>query len=90
MKRTGRTKFDVEAFGDIAIDGQGAELVFKFSATRKLKTGRYVHYDLQVSACRWTVRKLAEQIKAMQDRDRARIAEETERLSREIAPLVKP
>lgn len=87
MTRT--KKLALETFDDVTIDGCGEALVFKLIACRTTKAGTFERYELQLKACRYSVRKLAQQIADMQERDRARIAEETARLSRELAPLVK-
>lgn len=74
--------------GSPIIEGSGEMLTFKINGWRKTKTGTHEQYELELRGCRHTVKLLAEQIAAMQVRDRQRLDNEINRLKREIAPLV--
>jgi hypothetical protein len=73
---------------DVELHGCGNNLEFQCTAVQQTKTGKQHRTKLRIKVCRDAIKQLAQQIAAMQERDRARIAEETARLSREIAPLV--
>lgn len=69
------------------ITGCGEEIVLNFRAGHKSKTGIYSLTDLRLRLDRYLVVELAAALASMQDRDRARIAVEVERLRTEMKPL---
>lgn len=83
-------RLNLAAIGGLRIEGCGEALSFQFTADRTNKAGRREQYEIHVTTCRYVVRQLAEQIAAMQERDRSRIAAQTHRLASELSPLVKP
>jgi hypothetical protein len=75
--------------GSPAIEGRGETLVFKVSGHRETKTGAFEYYDLELEACRHSIRQLADQIAKMQQRDRERLQWEFDRLKSEVKPLTE-
>jgi len=70
-------------------EGEGAELELRFLAMQTTKGRRTHRTVLVLKVNRVEVRKLMEEVAGMQVRDRVRIDGELERLTREIAPLVR-
>lgn len=80
------------ALGKPELEGVGEGLTLIFSAYRPAKYARGAETfrgEVRLEVGRYYVRWLAEQIAAMQVRDRERINDELARLSREVAPLLK-
>lgn len=71
------------------IEGAGAALVMTWDVSRQTKGGSFQRSKVKLQVDRYVVRQLAEQIMAMQERDRARIHQELERLVRETSPIVE-
>lgn len=86
--RDRKFKLELDVMGAPILEGRGENLEYLVKATRRTKGGRWESYELRLKACRGSVKQLAEQIALMQQRDRDRIAHETDRLRRELADLV--
>jgi hypothetical protein len=84
--RTRRLRLDCDLD---TIEGNGEQLVFKVKGGRLTKNGTHERYELELSACRYSVRQLLAQIRKMHLRDRERITWEFQRIDREIAELTK-
>jgi hypothetical protein len=72
--------------GDVyldAIEGCGSELTLKLRAYRKTKAGTPERYELELKACRYSVKQLLDGLKQMHVRDRERIQGELNRIARE-------
>lgn len=87
--RDRKFKLELDVIGPPIIEGRGENLEYSIKATRKTKGGRWESYEIKLKACRRSVKQIAEQIALMQQRDRDRIAHETDRLRRELADLVR-
>lgn len=73
------------------IEGEGANLSFKFEAIQQTRAGGRHRTVLVLDVDRSFVRGLCLQVAAMQARDLERIERERQRLQYEVAPLgVKP
>jgi hypothetical protein len=59
------------------------------SGHRLLKSGRYQCYDLELKACRYSVRQVLAQLRKMHLRDRERLERETARIEREQRELLQ-
>lgn len=70
-----------------AIDGCANDLTFKVIAHRKTKAGTHERYELELKACRYSVKQMLDGIKLMHARDRERINSELARIQREINAL---
>lgn len=79
--------WEMQTYGDPEIEGTGSELTFVVKAYRKTKAGTRHDFVLRIHACRHGVKVLAEQIRAMQDRDLERIRRETDRITTEVQAL---
>jgi hypothetical protein len=66
-----------------AIEGCGSELTLKLRAYRKTKAGTPERYELELKACRYSVKQLLDGLKQMHVRDRERIQGELNRIARE-------
>lgn len=80
-------KLTLEVGSLTAIDGFANELTFKLIAHRKTKAGTHERYELELKACRYSVKQLLDGIKLMHARDRERIQNELGRIEREINAL---
>lgn len=72
--------------GDVhleAIEGCGSELTLKLRAFRTTKAGTPERYELELKACRYSVKQLLDGLKQMHVRDRERIQGELNRIARE-------
>lgn len=85
-----RRKLQLVSGSRISIEGEGDDLHVKLDAHRRMKTGDYEFFSIDLSIGRWTVQQLARQIATMHERDRARLAKETARIYREIAAIEEP
>jgi hypothetical protein len=77
--------------GDVhleAIEGCGSELTLKLRAFRKTKAGTPERYELELKACRYSVKQLLDGIKLMHARDRERIQRELDRITSEKNALL--
>lgn len=70
-----------------AVTGDRDELVFLVRGSRKTKSGVWHEYELELTTCRGAVTRLLREIKSMHVRDRARIAHELDRITRELREL---
>ena len=70
-----------------ALEGSGDALEIHLKGYRTTKAGTYEEYDVIAKVCRHSVMQLLEQVKAMHERDRARLASETKRIERELGVL---
>jgi hypothetical protein len=70
------------------IEGRGAELEIKWQVFQTTKAGKQHRSLLTLKADRHVIRQLMEQVAQMQDRDRERLRDETNRLGTEISPVV--
>lgn len=71
------------------LEGCGDELTFRVSAHRKMRSGDYDFYELQLKACRYSVTSLLQQLRAMHVRDRERLAREESRIKGEVRALTE-
>lgn len=73
------------------LEGAGETLTLKFTGYSSTKRGaERWRGEIELNVDRHMVRKLAEQIREMQTRDRDRLAYERARLDREVEPLTRP
>lgn len=70
-----------------AIEGCGSELTLKMRAFRTTKAGTPERYELELKACRYSVKQLLEGLRNMHVRDRERIQGELNRIEREVNAL---
>lgn len=71
-----------------AVEGSGGSRTFKISATRKYKSKRYERVSIELMTCRHVITQLLNEIKEIHKRDRARMAEMTARIEREVKGLL--
>lgn len=86
--RDRKVRLTLDVYSPPLLEGRGENLEYFIKGARKTKGGRTEYYEITLKACRGSVRQLVEQIALMQQRDRERIANETDRLRREIIDLV--
>ena len=72
--------------GDVLLDatnGCGNDITIKLRAFRTTKAGTPERYEIELKACRYSVKQLLDGLKQMHVRDRERIQSELNRITRE-------
>lgn len=82
-------KLKLTAYLD-SVEGCGESLIFKVQGQRTTKGGTTEFYHLELEACRYSVLRLQRMLREMHVRDTERLANEQQRIEREIAALTDP
>lgn len=77
--------FDVTG---VVVHGRGDKLRFEVRCCTKLKSGRYEYVQIDLHACRFSVKHLLTSLKEMHARDREQIAAELARIDSETKALL--
>lgn len=89
MSKTIEKKLEADLQTNIELVGAGESVVMQFNTWRQKESGNYERTVVKVKMGRWSISRLIDQLRKLHIRDRERLANEQDRIEREVKRLTQ-